>query len=124
MQPLWRAWNFNHGQVVRLSKGAELEAETWGADPCQQSALPTPEHREEGTLLSLGGLGSEAGRAFLPWGAPATGPSGPLGGGVRRVLRAGPWAAAQQACSPQGPSAVPQRPGLPSPPFLFSPSPF
>lgn len=33
VQPLWGAWNFNHGQVVRLSKGAELEAETWGADP-------------------------------------------------------------------------------------------
>ena len=81
VQPLWGAWNFNHGQVVRLSKGAELEAEMWGADPCQQSALPAPEHREEGTLLGLGGLGSEAGRAFLPWGAPATGPSGPLGGG-------------------------------------------
>lgn len=95
--PSPRSWCSHGGVGVGAASVGGLELQPWSGSQAEQggraggrnvggrpqSALPAPEHREEGTLLGLGGLGSEAGRAFLPWGAPATGPSGLLGGAER-----------------------------------------
>lgn len=114
VQPLWGARSFNHVQVVRPSRGAELEAKTWGQTlRAVCSACPT-------NTAGPRGFGSEAGRGLLPSGSTSDWAVWSAGGGGR-VLRAARWRPDRRdrPALPRVWSAAPWGPVRPRPPVPF-----